>query len=205
MKLLILSAVIICSNVVMAKETSVKKTEVLGKAAEAVALKEEGIVLKAQPQLGEVAFEAVGKPSFLKIKGQGEGPEGKVQIAQSITGEFKFKLATLNTGIEMRDKHMKEKYLQVSQHPEAVLKLRELSEWSTDKGEAVAVPFKGTLSLHGVEKPIAGTVDIKKKGAGYEITANFETKITDYSIEIPNYAGITVADNVKVIVKSELL
>lgn len=205
MKKLILCLLIMSFQLALAKGPKVKKVEAPVKKTEAVVQKEEGLVLKAQANKGEVVFEAVGKPSFLKIKGQGEGPEGKVQIAQTITGEFKFKLTTLNTGIEMRDTHMKDKYLQVGQHPEASLKLQELANWSVDKGDATGVSFKGSLTMHGVEKPIAGTVDIKKKGTGYEITANFETKITDYAIDIPTYAGITVADNVKVTVKSELL
>lgn len=63
--------------------------------------------LKADKSKGQVVFEAVGKPSFLKIKGQGEGPEGEVSVADKVTGSFKFKMATLDTGIGLRNDHMK--------------------------------------------------------------------------------------------------
>ena len=195
---IIFCAFLFASQIVLAKAPPAKKTETAPPVRT-------GLTLKAQPQSGAVTFEAVGKPSFLKIKGQGEGPSGNIQIDKSITGEFKFKLDTLNTGISLRDSHMKEKYLEVAKHPEAQLKLQEVKDWSVEKGEAQAVPFKGSLTIHGVEKPVTGTVDIKKKDAGYSVVANFETKISLYAIDLPSYAGVTVADDVKVSVKTDLL
>ncbi|MBY0316383.1 MAG: YceI family protein [Bdellovibrionales bacterium] len=195
---LILSTILIISQFALAKAPAAKKTEAATPAPAT-------LTLKAQAQSGAVTFEAVGKPSFLKIKGQGEGPEGNIQIDKNITGEFKFKLDTLNTGISLRDSHMKEKYLEVAKHPDARLKLEEVKDWSVEKGEAQGVPFKGSLTIHGVEKPVTGTVDIKKKDAGYAVVANFETKISLYGIDLPSYAGVTVADDVKVSVKTELL
>lgn len=189
---IVLCIIIMCSQVVWAKSTVVTAVS---------AAKE----LKAVPSSGKVEFEAVGKPSFLKIKGEGEGPQGNVKLDKNVTGEFTFKLSTLATGIALRDTHMKDKYLQVGQYPDATLKLQEVTGWDVSKAEAKGIPFIGTLKIHGVEKPVTGTVDVKTKGSGYEVSANFEAKISDFSIDIPSYAGITVADNVKVTVKSELL
>ena len=194
---IVLCAVMMCSQAVWAKST-VKAPAV---STTVSAVKE----LKAAPAAGKVEFEAVGKPSFLKIKGEGEGPQGHVKLDKNVTGEFTFKLSTLVTGIALRDTHMKDKYLQVGQYPEATLKLQEVTGWDVSKAGAKSIPFKGTLKIHGVEKPVTGTVDIQTKGNGYEVAANFEAKISDFSIDIPSYAGITVADNVKVTVKSELL
>lgn len=160
--------------------------------------------LKANKSKGQVVFEAVGKPSFLKIKGQGEGPEGEVTVGDKVTGNFKFKMATLDTGIGLRNDHMKNKYLEVEKFPTAELKIEEVSKFDPANPEAAGLPFKGNLTIHGVTKPVTGTVDVKKKDKGYTVAANFETKITEYSIEIPSYAGITVADSVKVSVQTEL-
>ena len=161
-------------------------------------------VMKADRSKGQVVFEAVGKPSFLKIKGQGEGPEGEVSVTDKVTGSFKFKMSSLDTGIGLRNDHMKNKYLEVEKFPTAELKIEEVANFDAAKAEATALPFKGTLTIHGVAKPVAGTVDVKKKDKGYAVAANFETKITEYSIAIPSYAGITVADSVKVSVQTEL-
>lgn len=161
--------------------------------------------LKAEKTKGQVVFEAIGKPSFLKIKGQGEGPEGEITIKDTVTGTFKFKMATLDTGISLRNEHMKNKYLEVEKFPSAELKIEEVTKFNPAAPEAKGLPFKGTLTIHGVAKPISGTVDVEKKAAGYKVAANFETKLTDYAIAIPSYAGITVADSVKVSVQTELL
>lgn len=165
----------------------------------------EATVLKADKSKGQVTFEAIGKPSFLKIKGQGEGPEGEVTIKENVTGTFKFKMATLDTGIGLRNDHMKTKYLEVEKHPTAEIKIEEVTKFNPASPEGSGLPFKGTLTIHGVTKPVVGTVDVKKKDKGYAVTANFDAKITDYSIAIPSYAGVTVADSVKVSVQTELM
>src|SRR5690606_11577727 len=152
---------------------------------------------------GQVVFEAVGKPSFLKIKGQGEGPTGEVRLAPKIQGTFKFKMDTLKTGIDLRDQHMKEKYLQVAEHPTAELKIEDVQNFDPAK-ESQSLPFTGHLTIHGVQKPVAGNVDVTKEDKGYKVKAAFETKISDYAIDIPSYSGITVADAVKVSVETKL-
>jgi polyisoprenoid-binding protein YceI len=159
---------------------------------------------KSKPTEGQVVFEAVGKPSFLKIKGEGEGPEGEVTVDKVVKGTFKFKIDSLKTGISMRDKHMKEKYLQVEKHPTAELTLEEVSKFDPAGAETQSSPFKGKLTIHGVTKPVDGQVEIKKLAQGYSIKASFDTKITDYGIDVPSYAGITVTDLVKVSVDSKL-
>lgn len=162
-------------------------------------------VLKADKSKGSVTFEAVGKPSFLKIKGKGEGPAGEVSVDKTVTGKFIFKMATLDTGIGLRNDHMKNKYLEVEKFPTAEVKIDEVNTFKPENPESTGLPFKGTLTIHGVTKPVTGTVDVKKVGAGYAVTANFEAKITDYSMGVPSYAGITVADSVKVSVQTELM
>jgi polyisoprenoid-binding protein YceI len=161
--------------------------------------------LKCAPAQGKVTFEAVGKPSMIKIKGVGEGPEGEVKIGSTVQGDFKFKLDSLKTGVDMRDEHMKTKYLQTAQFPTAELKIDSVENFNPAAPEASGLPFRGSLTVHGVTKPVAGTVDIKKKDKGYSVKANFDTKVTDHSIDIPSYLGVTVADAVKISVETDLL
>jgi polyisoprenoid-binding protein YceI len=149
----------------------------------------------AQPAAGEVSFTAVGRPSLLKIVGKAKGPEGAVLVdGGKLSGEFKFDLRGLETGISMRDTHMKDKYLEVGKYPEAVLKLKDVPYAEG----ATTVPFTGSLLLHGVEKPISGTAKVEPDAAGAKVASDFEIKTTDFGIEIPKYMGITVTESVKV-------
>ena len=141
----------------------------------------------------EVVFEAVGKPSFIKIKGEANKlTHSEVKVGEHRSDVFEFDLNELNTGIDMRDEHMKEKYLNVKEFPKATLTLP-----FTDKSNvelAAPTDIAGTLTLHGQTKPVA----VKASRNGKKITSNFEIKLSEFGIEIPEWSGIKVADTVKV-------
>lgn len=151
---------------------------------------------------GNVGFLAVGKPSAIKIRGKGAAPKGDIQIAgKDVTGDLTFDVNTLNTGIEMRDRHMKEKYLQVDKYPTAKFKITKLmlpADFSPNGFRADKVPFEGDLTLHGVTKPVKGIATISGNVGTTTGHMEFGTQITDYGIEIPNYMGVKVADKVDV-------
>lgn len=161
--------------------------------------------LRALPAKGKIQFEAIGRPSMVKIKGQSEGPEGSLRIVNgALSGEFLLPLQNLKTGIELRDEHMKDKYLEVSKYPQAKLTIPEQKlpdSWTTANPSLHDFKFKGVLQLHGEEKEISGTVNVK---ADLTSEAQFEIKISDYKIDIPSYLGITVADKVKISVSSAI-
>jgi polyisoprenoid-binding protein YceI len=155
-------------------------------------------VSKFHASEGTVNFLAVGKPSMLKIHGKAPGPKSNFSLTKGIlSGSSEIALDSLDTGIELRNQHMKEKYLQTKEFPSAILSLKE-----ANVGEAFAQsqsiegekPFKGSLKLHGVEKDIEGKFTAKDG----KISAKFQVKITDFGIAVPSYLGITVTDTVDV-------
>ena len=112
-------------------------------------------------------------------------------------------IASFSTGIEMRDHHMKEKYLEVEKFPTATLAIKK-----ANIGDTASLPkdidFEGELTLHGIAQPVKGKAHVEKKqGADFTFTANFPVKITDHKIDIPSYGGIKVADEVTVEVSSK--
>lgn len=151
---------------------------------------------------GNVGFLAVGKPSAIKIRGKGAAPKGDLHIAgKDVTGDLNFDVNSLNTGIEMRDRHMKEKYLQVDKFPTAQFKITKLAlpaDFTPNGFRADKVPFEGDLTLHGVTKPVKGIATISGNAGSTTGHMEFRTQITDYGIEIPNYMGVKVADKVDV-------
>jgi len=154
-----------------------------------------------KPSDGKVEFLAIGNPSAIKIAGTGEGPSGKVEISgKSATGELSFQLNTLDTKIETRNKHMKEKYLQTEKFPTAMLKISKFeSTQDLSKGNySVDVPFEGKLTLHGVERPVSGVAKLDKKDSAINLAAKFKINIKDYNVDIPSFAGIKVAEDVDV-------
>jgi polyisoprenoid-binding protein YceI len=150
---------------------------------------------------GGVTFNALGRPSALKIVGKGAAPKGSFSVkGTKVTGDAAFDLSTLDTGIKMRNEHMKKKYLEIEKFPTAKLTVQELTLTTPIDASTAAqkVPFKGTINIHGVDKPVAGTSQIEKKGADVSVTSDFELKTSDFAISTPSFAGITMAESVTV-------
>lgn len=144
-----------------------------------------------------VSFEAVGKPSFLKIKGEGKALKHEQKSVNEngvnlLKDTFIFDLNTLNSGIDLRDEHMKEKYLKTKENPTATLVLSAADKSTLDfQGEK---EVKGNLTLNGKTKEVTVKANREKNN----IEAALEVKLTDFAIEIPSWSGITVADLVKI-------
>lgn len=163
-------------------------------------------VQKLSASGGQVEFLAVGKPSFIKINGTGSAATGTASLdGDKVQGNFSFDLTTLNTKIAKRDEHMKEKYLQVDKFPKATLELKSvkpIAGWSVKKPKLDEADFEGVLTLHGQTQPVKGKFSISDKSA---VDVAFKIKLTDFKVDIPSFAGITVADEVEVKVKIDKL
>lgn len=152
---------------------------------------------------GEVAFTAKGKPALISIKGIAPGPQGQIAFdGKKLSGEFKLNLSQLNTGIELRDEHMKNKYLEVSKFPESNLIIHqfEVSESQLNQFE-----FEATLRLHGVEKRVKGSAIIENDGQNKNLSAELKVNLKAFNIDIPNFQGITVAEEVAIKVTTPLI
>jgi polyisoprenoid-binding protein YceI len=156
---------------------------------------------------GAVSFIAIGRPSAIKIHGKGPAPEGQLHVkGKEVTGSLSFDLNSLDTGIGLRNRHMKEKYLQTDKYPAAqftITKMMLPSDWKLDGFKADQVPVEGKLTLHGQTQPVKGTADIRSNSGTAFGHVKFTTSIPDYKIDTPNYMGIKVADSVDVDVDVE--
>lgn len=140
-----------------------------------------------------VEFKAVG-PGGLKINGK----SNVVQVADDDkTITVTVPLGNLDTGIGMRNTHMKDKYLEVSKYPNAVLSVTKPGAGYPAGGSGEAT---GTMTLHGVSKPVKFHYDVKKEGAEYAVSGTVRINITDFKIEQPSFAGATVKPDVDVAV-----
>lgn len=150
----------------------------------------------------EVEFDAIGKPSMISIKGTGGKTTGKIEFKDGIVlGEFVVNLNSFTTDMETRDEHMKENYLETKKpgFDKATLKIdqNDLSErFLPLKGKWSPKNLKGLLTLHGVTKVIPLNADIEMDEDKARGKVKFKIKLQDYGIEIPSFAGITVADEV---------
>ncbi len=144
-------------------------------------------------------FEAVGSPSLLKIHGHGATLSGMLSLeGAQAKGDFELDLEKFATGISLRDRHMKEKYLETGKFPKARLQVEsvELPSGFAPGASVTGAKFRGQLTLKGVTKPVSGTLDVN--GQEMATTAAFSFALSDYPVGVPSYMGITVADKIAV-------
>jgi polyisoprenoid-binding protein YceI len=119
---------------------------------------------------------------------------------QSLTGELSVDLSTLDTGISLRNRHMRENYLEVDKgegYAHAVL-----SDVAIEGGDPAAfagkTKFTGTLLLHGTRKPISGEARVQRNGSNISVDATFPVTLADFGIAKPQYLGVGVRERVEV-------
>jgi len=115
-------------------------------------------------------------------------------------GSLAVDLRTLDTGISLRNEHLRENYLEVDKGPgfdTATLSEIDLKGFSPDAPEGKG-SFAGLLTVHGVTKTVTGAVDVRRVGAGLRVTASFPVNLPDYSIRKPRYLGVGVKDIIQV-------
>jgi polyisoprenoid-binding protein YceI len=116
----------------------------------------------------------------------------------AVKGTLAVDLMKLDTGISLRDRHLRNNYLEVQKGPDfAVAKLTNL--------KLEHLPGKGTLramlTLHGQQREVTGVADVQQNGNGYRVEATFPLQISEFQIPEPTYLGVGVKNEITIRVK----
>lgn len=104
--------------------------------------------------------------------------------------------ARLASDNAVRDAHMRDKLLEVSRFPTVTLAVTAFRP----AGEAAGT-LEGTLTLHGVSRPVAMPIRFVRDGAALRGEARFALALTDYGMTPPRLLGLKVRDAVTVEVR----
>ena len=98
---------------------------------------------------------------------------------------FEVDLRTLDTGIGLRNRHMRDNYLETDDFPMAAYsgKIANAKQISKNRWQ---VDVSGKMKIHGVERAqkISGEISFSKKGV--KIESKFNVKLSDHKIDIPS-------------------
>ncbi len=135
-------------------------------------------------------------------------------LSNNYAAEITVDLATLKTGIDMRDGHLRsDKYLDTDKYPKATLKITkiDLAGRNTIKpGETTAIKASGLFTIHGVTKPVDITAKVgyfpenKELGPmGYpgemlNVDGSFVVKLADFNIQRPQLLILKLSEEVTV-------
>jgi len=119
-----------------------------------------------------------------------------------LTMQMVVDLASLDTGIGMRNTHMRENHLETEEFPEAVFTGHSIVQTSAPNlapGQPVELMVRGLFNLHGVEREmdIPATVTLAADGS-LTVDAAFEVKLSDHEIKRPKFLVMKLADEQQV-------
>ena len=145
-------------------------------------------------------------------------------VTKDLQATFEIDLASIKTGIKMRDEHLREQYLETKKFPKAILTIEKIikveekerkeerkTSQKLENGKSAYVDAEGLLKLHGVEKRITlkGVKVTYLKGskeleAGHmfgdllKIDGNFSLKLSDFKIKVPQFLVLKLSEEIQI-------
>jgi len=136
---------------------------------------------------GDCKIDAEAVIGFLEFEITGCSLKGTLtEGGNHLSGEWYVDLSNLDTGLDLRNKHMKE-LIEIEKYPKAKIRLEPVPIGG-DK-------FKAHLTLHGVTLPVSGKVI---KSSKKELKVSLELNTLSFGIEKAGYKGITIGEKLKV-------
>ncbi len=109
---------------------------------------------------------------------------------------FEVDLASIDTGVGLRNRHMRDNYLEVKDFPYAAFG-GSIQRAAPLADGAYRVTISGTLGIHGVERERSITCDVSPDGAGYRVQCSFPVLLSDHDIDIPKIMFLKLNDEVR--------
>lgn len=151
----------------------------------------------------KVSFFATGSPGALDIEG--------VTNTMTVTDDgttivFTVPMESVKSGIDMRDAHQNEKFVETAKFPNATLKVSRADvTWPVALAEESNGTVKATFNVHGQDAVVDVTYNLKRSKTGYRARASFHFDATQHGIQIPSYAGVTVDPKMHAEVNADLV
>lgn len=118
---------------------------------------------------------------------------------------FDVDLSTIDTGIELRNEHMRDNFLETGKYPKATFTATSIKmeqKPNLKKAQTVQLVSKGDFTLHGVT--VQKTIPLKvtytpaagKKAASIQIQGKFPVSLLQHQIKIPEAVFVKLAKTV---------
>lgn len=152
----------------------------------------------------QVVFES--KAPLETFQGKTRQIEGSIDLDPSSLGDsidvsLEVDLASLDTGMDLRNKHMRENHLHTDRYPKAIFhggRISDLSKPGLAPGESVDFTIQGVLHLHNVEREMQARVHMTQKsersGPWLDIEVHFQVSLADFEIPRPQFLVMKLND-----------
>ena len=151
---------------------------------------------------GNVEF--LSKASLNEFTGKSSDLNGLIDLDKNLL-DFFVDLNTIKTGIGLRDRHMRENYLETKKFPYAEFTGQINSPKELTKGQSIKVTATGKFKVHGIEREIEvpGTITLINENS-IQLNATFKILLSDYQISIPTIVFYELAEEQIIIINAHL-
>lgn len=106
------------------------------------------------------------------------------------------RLESLDTGIGLRNRHMREDYLETDKFPYAIYTAR-LTGVKRLSDTLLTATADGKIQIHGEETPLQVTASLVPEANGYRVRCNFEVNLKDFKIKIPKFMFLKIGEIIR--------
>ncbi|MCC5936497.1 MAG: YceI family protein [Lunatimonas sp.] len=140
---------------------------------------------------GQVEF--VSEAPLNKFSGKSSVLKGLIDFDQNLL-DFYLDLNTLKTGIGLRDRHMRENYLETDKFPFAEFTGKLEPVPPLEEGKETAVNAIGKFKIHGIERDLRVTGSVLLKNNLLTLKTSFQVRLGDHDIEVPKIVFYELAE-----------
>ena len=148
------------------------------------------------------------------ITGTGSAVSGTVSFdvanfAKTLKGKISVKVASINTGIELRNHHLQSaNWLNAEKYPDVSFVIISVSDVKQTADNKLEFNVKGNFSIHGITKEVTAVADVtyldendqtRKRAPGdlLGVSAKFSINLSEYNID-NDLVGNKVAEKIEV-------
>jgi polyisoprenoid-binding protein YceI len=161
---------------------------------------------------GHNLVEFVSDATLEKVVGRTSDIHGSVNLhLDSLLGttkaDFRVDLRTIDTGIALRNQHMRENHLETAKYPEAVFTLTRFISADQDSltpGQTAHVLAEGDLALHGVTRSYQIPLTLTYDHSNVTVAGEWTVKLADHEINRPAFLFLRLAEEIKITVNVTL-
>ncbi|SHN21608.1 Polyisoprenoid-binding protein YceI [Cyclobacterium lianum] len=151
---------------------------------------------------GEVEF--LSQAALNEFTGKSDKLHGLIDFEQNLL-DFYIDLNSLRTGIGLRDRHMRDNYLETDQYPFAEFTGKLSEKVNLEQNQSMEVMADGIFKIHGQEKEMEVRGTLTQVGRNEVLLeATFEVKLGDFDIAIPQVMFYELSEIQKVKINARL-
>ena len=98
----------------------------------------------------------------------------------------------------LMQEHFNENYMESATYPKATFEGRIPGLSELREGETRELPVSGSLTIHGVTRPLETHAKVTRTPAGFEVSSAFMIRPEDHKVEVPKLLFNKIAEEVEV-------